>query len=104
VEVVRLDNGTEYTCGKFNKFCEDACIEHQFSATYTPQQNAVSERKNRTIMEMFRRLLFGKKMPKEFWVEAINTSVYLLNRLPTKTLKGKTPFGACMVAHLLYKI
>ena len=59
---------------------------------YTPQQNGVSERKNRSVMEMARCLLYEKDLPKQFWAEAINTSVYLLNMLPTRVLSGKTPF------------
>ena len=41
-------------------------------------------------MEMARCLMFEKKLLKEFWPEAVNTSVYLLNRLPTKALENKT--------------
>jgi transposase InsO family protein len=88
------NNGTEYTCEKFNKFCEDAGIEHQLTAPYTPQQNGVVERKNRTIMEMARCLLHDKGLPKKFWAEAANTAVFLLNRLPTKAVQKKTPFEA----------
>ena len=47
MQVIRSDNGTEYTSEKFNKFCVDAGIEHQLTAPYTPQQNGVVERKNR---------------------------------------------------------
>jgi len=43
-------------------------------------------------MEMARCLLIEKKLPKQFWAETVNTAVYLLNRLPTKTLKNKTSF------------
>ncbi|KAL6349072.1 hypothetical protein AAG906_033728 [Vitis piasezkii] len=57
MQVIRSDNGTEYTSEKFNKFCEDAGIEHQMIAPYTPQQNGVVKRKNRTIMEMARHLV-----------------------------------------------
>ena len=53
------------------------------SFAYTPQQNGVRERKNKTIMEMARCLLFVKHLPKHFKAEAINIAVYLLNRLPT---------------------
>ena len=45
IKVIRSDNGTEYTSEKFNKFCEDAGIDHQLTAPYTPQQNGVVERK-----------------------------------------------------------
>ena len=40
-------------------------------------------------MNMARCLIFEKKLPKTFWVEAVNTSVYLLNRLPTKGLSSR---------------
>ncbi|RVW45664.1 Retrovirus-related Pol polyprotein from transposon RE1 [Vitis vinifera] len=54
MQVIRSDNGTEYTSEKFNKFSEDAGIEHQLTTPYTPQHNGVVERKNRTLMEMTR--------------------------------------------------
>ncbi|KAA3483180.1 Retrovirus-related Pol polyprotein from transposon TNT 1-94 [Gossypium australe] len=60
----------------------------QLVVPYTPQQNGVSERKNRTIIEMARCLLFEKDLPKVFWAEAVNTLVYLLNLLPTRVLVG----------------
>ena len=47
-----------------------------------------------TVLDMARCLLFEAKMPNNFWAEAVNTSVYLLNRLPTKAVIGKTPFEA----------
>ena len=63
-------------------------------APYSLQQNRVSERKNRTVMEMARCMLFEKKLPKLLWVESVSTSVYLLNRLPTKSVQSKTPIEA----------
>ena len=92
IKAIRTDNGTEYTSDQFEKFCTDFGIEHQLTVVYTPQQNGVCERKNMTVMEMSRCLLFEKSMPKRFWAEAVNTSVYLLNRLPTKAVKRKTPY------------
>jgi len=94
MQVIRSDNGTEYTSEKFNKLCEKEGIEHQLTTPYTPQQNGVVERKNRTLMEMTRCLLHDKGLPKNLWAEAANTTVFLLNRLPTKALQQKTPFEA----------
>ncbi|RVX19280.1 Retrovirus-related Pol polyprotein from transposon TNT 1-94 [Vitis vinifera] len=48
VKVLRTDNGGEYTSKEFNVFCQEAIIVHQLTAPYSPQQNGVSERKNRT--------------------------------------------------------
>ena len=50
--------------------------------------------KNRTVMEMERCMLFEKKLPKILWAKAVNTSVYLLNKLPTKSFQNKTPIEA----------
>ncbi|RVW14603.1 Retrovirus-related Pol polyprotein from transposon RE1 [Vitis vinifera] len=94
VKVLRTDNGGEYTSKEFSVFCQEAGIVHQLTAPYSPQQNGVSERKNRTVMEMARCMLFEKKLPKLLWAEAVNTSVYLLNRLPTKSVQSKTPIEA----------
>jgi len=92
IQSIRSDNGTEYTSSEFNLYCEEAGIEHQFTAPYTPEQNGVSERRNRYIMEMVRCMLHEKNLPKMFWAEAANTAVFLQNRLPTKLLEEKTPF------------
>ena len=92
IQALRSDNGKEYTSKQFNHFCEEAGIEHQLTAPYTPQQNGVSERKNRTIMEMTRCLMFEKNLPREYWAEAAHTAVFLLNRLPTKAVIRKTPY------------
>ena len=94
IKTIRSDNGREYTSGNFRAICDDAGIKHQLTVTYTPQQNGVSERKNRSIMEMARCMLHEKELPKKFWAEAANTAVFLLNRLPTKALNKQTPFEA----------
>ena len=57
----------------------------------SPQQNGVAERKNRTILNMARSMLKSKKLPKEFWAEAVACAVYLSNRSPTRSVWGKTP-------------
>ena len=62
--MLRTDNGGEYTSKEFNVFCQEAGIVHQLIAPYLPQQNGVSERKNRTVMEMARCMLLEKKLPK----------------------------------------
>ncbi|KAG8480134.1 hypothetical protein CXB51_024924 [Gossypium anomalum] len=92
LKTIRTDNGTEYTSVQFQALCNKAGVKHQLTNVYTPQQNGVSERKNRILLDMARCLLFEKKLPKNLWAEAVNTAVYLQNRLPTKALEQKTPF------------
>ena len=92
--ILRSDNGKEYTSCQLNLFCEEAGIEHQLSAPYTPEQNGVSELRNQFIMEMAKCMLHKKNLPKKFWAEAANTTVFLHNRLSTKAVKNQTPFEA----------
>jgi hypothetical protein len=70
----------------------EARIKHQFTAPYTPQQNGVVERKNRSMMEMARSLLKSMEILGIFWAKAVRHSVYLLNRLPTKSMGYRTPY------------
>lgn len=58
---------------------------------YNPQNNDVVERKNQTIMNMPMNVIKAKNMSNEFWVEAIASSVYILNRSPKISVKGKVP-------------
>ena len=57
----------------------------------SPDQNGVAERKNRTLLDIVWSMLSNSKLPKSFWTEALKTTVYILNRVPTKAVP-KTPF------------
>ncbi|CAL2249791.1 unnamed protein product [Prunus armeniaca] len=94
IKGLRSDRGGEFLSGEFNKFCEESGIQRQLTMAYSPQQNGVAERKNRTVVEMAKSMLHEKGVPYEFWAEAVNTAVYLLNRCPTKALNKITPFEA----------
>ena len=94
IHILRSDNGKEYTSNSFNNFYEEAGIQHQLTTPYTPQQNGVSERRNRFILEMTRCMLHEKNLPKKLWAEAANTAVFLQNRLLTRVVKDQTPFEA----------
>jgi len=87
---LRTDRGGEFTSYKFNNFCKTHGIRRQLTTRYTPQQNGVAKRKNRTIMNMVRCLLTEKQMPNVFWPEAVQWTVHVLNRIPIAVIKGKT--------------
>ncbi|WVZ98086.1 hypothetical protein U9M48_043565 [Paspalum notatum var. saurae] len=67
MRAIRSDNGGEFRNSRFKNFCRDLGLEHQFSSPYTPQQNGVVERKNRTLVEMARTMLDDHKTPRRFW-------------------------------------
>jgi hypothetical protein len=71
-------------------YCRKNGINQEFTNSYSPQQNGVAESKNKTIVEMARSMLKAKSLGNEFWDEAVHTSVYILNRCPTKEVLNLT--------------
>ncbi|GKC11029.1 ribonuclease H-like domain-containing protein, partial [Tanacetum coccineum] len=67
VKVIRCDNETEFKNREMNQFCEMKGILRQLSIARTPQQNGVSERRNRTLIEATRTMLADSKLPTTFW-------------------------------------
>ena len=92
IQTLRSDNGGEYTSKEFAKFCASMGIVRQFTNPYTPEQNGVSERLNRTLIESGKSMLFHAGLPLSFWAEAVNTATYLPNRSPVSSLPDKTPY------------
>nr|GFA72474.1 ribonuclease H-like domain-containing protein [Tanacetum cinerariifolium] len=66
------DNGTEFKNSDLNQFCRLKGIKREFSVPRTPQQNAITERKNRTLIEVARTLLADLLLPILFWAENNN--------------------------------
>jgi transposase InsO family protein len=89
IKVLKTDSGGEYMSREFQKFCTVQSIYKQFTARYTPQQNGVVERKNMKIMETMCSMLVVKHLLNEYWDEAVENAVYILNICPTKSVKNK---------------
>jgi hypothetical protein len=69
-------------------------ITHQFMESYTPQQNGVAERKNRSLIEMAKCMLQDADLHNRFWGKAVCTAAYLQHRLPSRSIT-KTPYQHC---------
>ncbi|KAK1686253.1 hypothetical protein QYE76_047101 [Lolium multiflorum] len=89
---IRSDNGSVFKNYTFNDFLSDEGIRHQYSAAYTPQQNGVAERKNRTLMDMARSMMAKYKSLYNFWDEAISTACNSSNRLYLRKGLNKTAY------------
>lgn len=88
---IRSDNGGEYVNKQFIAYLQQEGIQQQRTAPYTPQQNGVAERKNRTLVEMARCMMMESQIGNQFWAEAVSMANFIQNRLPAKDLH-KTPF------------
>ena len=91
IKILWSNGGGEYTSNEFRDYCRKNSIKQQFTTAYTPQQNGIAERKNRTILDMTRTMLKEKCLTKNFWAEAVACTAYLLNRCPSKSVKNMTP-------------
>jgi len=89
IKVLRTGRGGEHISKEFLHFCRENGIHKQFTTRYTPQQNGVAERKNRTIMDMARSMLKAKHLPNDYWAEAVHCAAYILNRCPTKSVMNR---------------
>jgi len=89
---IRSDHGVEFQNEKFSKFCEKTGILHNFSVPRTPQQNGVVERKNKYLEKLARTMLSESSLPNYFWVDVVNTSCYVVNRVLIRSILKKTPY------------
>nr|GEW02574.1 ribonuclease H-like domain, reverse transcriptase, RNA-dependent DNA polymerase [Tanacetum cinerariifolium] len=94
LKMLRTDRGGEFTSSEFTQYCKENDIARQLTAPYSPQQNGVVERRNRTIMSTTRCMMKAKNLPQNFWAEAVRHAVYILNSIPTKALEDITPYEA----------
>ena len=77
------DGGGEYVVKKLQEYFHLHGIEHTTTQAHTPQHNGIAERVNRTLFEMARCMLQHAKLGSEFWVRAVSTAAYLINRTRT---------------------
>lgn len=91
VKIVRSDNGTEYCNQELTDYFKEKGIKHQLTIPYTPQQNGLAERTQKTIMNKVRCMLQDSGCERRMWAEAANTAAYIINRSPTKKLLMATP-------------
>jgi hypothetical protein len=100
IKVLRSDNGGEYTSKDFNNFCIEAGIKREFTVPYNPQQNGVTERKNKTIIEATKAMIHDHSLPMTLSAEACMTAVYVQNRSPHQIFKNITPEEAFTLVKL----
>ena len=91
----RSDSGGEYINEPFKTYCAEASIIMEQTAPYSPAQNGIAERVNRTLLEHARAMIFSKNISKHLWPEAITYVCYIKNKSPTHALgSNTTPYEA----------
>ncbi|GJR49289.1 retrotransposon protein, putative, ty1-copia subclass [Tanacetum coccineum] len=89
IKAIRSDCGGEYISQEFKDYLKANGIVQQLTPPYTPQHNGVSERRNRTLLDMVRSMMNLTTLPLSFWDYALESATRILNMVPTK--KRDTP-------------
>lgn len=89
---LRTDNGLEFCSKQWTEFCEAEGICHETTMVYTPQQNGIAERFNRTLMDLLRATLHETSLPKGAWAELLDTAVHVRNRVTNSHDSKETPY------------
>jgi len=89
IKAIRSDNGKEFQNSKFQLFCEENGINHQFLVPYNPSQNGRSEGFNGILIAFSKSLLNDAKLNHNFWEFAVDTANYIHNRLPHQSIQNK---------------
>ena len=94
LKTFRTDRGGEFMSREFQEYCTKNGIRRHLTAPYTPQQNGVVERRNRTLLEMTRSILKHMNVPNDLWGDDVRHATYLINRIMKRSLQGMTPYEA----------
>ena len=92
IKKIRSDNGKEFDNTNIEEYCEEVGIKHEFTSTYTPQQNGVVERKNQALITLARTMLDEYNTAEKMWAEAIHTACYASNWVFPHKFLEKTPY------------
>ncbi|GBP08013.1 Copia protein [Eumeta japonica] len=87
ISSLTIDQGREYLSTKQINWYKSKGIQVETTVAYTPQQNGVSERFNRTVFDKLRSMISESHVPKCLWNEAALSAVYIINRCPTKAIE-----------------
>ena len=91
IKFLRSDRGGEYLSHEFGDYLKQCGIVPQLTLLGTPQWNGVSERRNRTLLDMLRSMMSQADLPLSFCGYALETAAFTLNRIPSKSVE-KTPY------------
>nr|GEW69123.1 retrotransposon protein, putative, Ty1-copia subclass [Tanacetum cinerariifolium] len=91
IKSLRSDRGGEYMSQEFLDHLKDHGVIAHRTPPYTPQHNGVSERRNKTLLDMVRSMTSQTTLSRSFWDYALETAARILNMVPTKKVE-KIPY------------
>lgn len=94
IKSLRSDGGGEYISNEFRDHLASCGVHQQLTVPYSPHQNGVAERMNRTLKDLMRAMILHKNVAKDFWADAVATAAYIRNRVTCRGIPSHaTPFS-----------
>jgi transposase InsO family protein len=102
---IHIDYGTEFINQDLQTWCHNKGMDIELTAPYSPAQNGIAERMNRTLVELARAMLTAAELPEFLWKSAIAHAAYVRNHSYTVAVSNKIPYEGWQgakpnVAHL----
>src|SRR5215471_14921111 len=91
-KAIQIDRGKEFVNERLERWCKQNGIQLRLTAPYSPSQNGIAERMNRTLTELARTMLRGQNLPQFLWEPAVLHAAYIRNRSYTKPMGNQTPY------------
>src|SRR6266496_6162853 len=91
IKFLRSDRGGEYLSYELGLLLKQCGVFSQLTPPGTPHRNGVSERRNRTLLDMVRYMMSLTDLPLSFWGYALETAAFTLKRAPSKSVET-TPY------------
>lgn len=86
------DNAKEYSVSKVRTFLRENGTAVEMTAPASSEENGISERVHRSIIDKARCMLFEAGMPANMWAEAARHATDVYNMTPHSALDGRTPY------------
>jgi hypothetical protein len=87
-----MDHDGEYLSGEFTAHLKLKGTVRKLTVYNTPEENGMSERLNRTLLEHAQAMHLTANLPKFLWTKSIQHAIWLMNRTSTRALDGRTPY------------
>ena len=91
VWTLRTDNCGEYLSNEFKAYLKSKGICYEFTVPYSPLQNGVAKRMNRTLMESAQSMITHAGLSNRYWAETVATTAYMKNQIPSTAIKVEIP-------------
>lgn len=87
----KLDRGCEYLLDQFKNLCNEKGIIRQLTIPHTAQQNGISERRNKILLNTTRSMMTQANLSISFRKDTLLIATYIQNKMPSK-LVASTPY------------